>query len=91
MGMPTATVKLKSPEGLESIMSAVGAGPVDAAFMAVDAVIGVPCTLSDYTVTSVTAGIESVATTRVRFVWPAGGGLSGRRRGCCWLSDESKR
>lgn len=66
MGMPTATVKLRSPDGAVSVMSAVGTGPVDAAFQAVDAVIGTPATLIDYTVTSTSAGIDSVATTRVR-------------------------
>jgi 2-isopropylmalate synthase len=66
MGMPTATVKLQAPDGLTSVVSAVGLGPVDAAYKAVDSVIDVDAELVDYTVTSVTAGIDSVATTRVR-------------------------
>jgi hypothetical protein len=66
MGMPTATVKLKGPDGSVTVTSAVGVGPVDAAYKAVDSVVDVHGMLEDYAVTSVTAGIDSVATTRVR-------------------------
>lgn len=70
MGMPTATVKLRGPEGMPRIASAIGSGPVDAAYKAVDAVVRVPAVLSDYSVSSVTSGIEALATTRVRFTMP---------------------
>lgn len=67
MGMPTATIKLQSPlDGGEVIASAVGTGPVDAAYKAVDSVVDVQGTLEDYSVNAVTSGIDSVATTRVR-------------------------
>ena len=32
MGMPTATVRLKGPDGNHQIVAAVGTGPVDAAY-----------------------------------------------------------
>lgn len=66
MGMPTATVKLRGPEGMPRLASAIGSGPVDAAYKAVDSVVRVPAVLEDYTVSSVTSGIEALATTRVR-------------------------
>jgi hypothetical protein len=66
MGMPTATVKLRGPEGMPRVASAIGEGPVDAAYKAVDAIVHVPAVLLDYSVNSVTAGIEALATTRVR-------------------------
>mmetsp|Transcript_11203 Transcript_11203/g.28730 ORF Transcript_11203/g.28730 Transcript_11203/m.28730 type:complete len:663 (-) Transcript_11203:87-2075(-) len=65
MGMPTATVRLMGPDGLEKVASHIGTGPVDAAYKAVDSLVQVPCTLKDYSVTSVTAGIDALATTKV--------------------------
>jgi hypothetical protein len=65
MGLPTATVKLECPDGSTSVTSHVGIGPVDAAYKAVDSIVDIQATLEDYTVTSVTSGIDSVATTRV--------------------------
>ena len=41
------------------------AGPVDAAFKAVDSLVKVEMRLMDYSVSSVTEGIEALATTRV--------------------------
>jgi hypothetical protein len=41
------------------------AGPVDAAYKAIDSLIKVPAELTDYSVNSVTEGIEALATTRV--------------------------
>jgi 2-isopropylmalate synthase len=66
MGMPTATVKLRGPDGVARVSSAVGTGPVDAAYKAVDSLVAVPAALVDYSVNSVTEGIEALATTRVR-------------------------
>lgn len=40
------------------------AGPVDAAYKAVDALVGVEVNLDDYSVNSVTDGIEALAVTR---------------------------
>ncbi len=42
MGMPTATVRLRDPEGNLRIQAAVGTGPVDATYKAVDAIVGRP-------------------------------------------------
>ena len=66
MGMPTATVKLRGPDGMARISSAVGTGPVDASYKAIDSLVRVDAALVDYTVSAVTAGIEALATTRVR-------------------------
>lgn len=51
--------------------SAVRTGPVDAAYKAIDALVRVPVVLEDYTMNSVTEGIEALAVTRV-IVRPAG-------------------
>ncbi|KAK3281119.1 2-isopropylmalate synthase 2, chloroplastic [Cymbomonas tetramitiformis] len=65
MGMPTATVKIKGKDGIARVASAVGTGPVDSAYKAVDKIIQLPASLTEYTVSSVTAGINALATTRV--------------------------
>ena len=72
MGLPTATVKLRGPNGRSAVASHVGIGPIDSAYAAIDSLVDVTSTLEDYTVTSVTAGVNSVATTRVRPTHDAG-------------------
>lgn len=58
-GMPTATVKLQGPEGEELIQVAVGTGPVDAAYQAIDAIVPVANTLLEYNVHAITKGIDA--------------------------------
>jgi 2-isopropylmalate synthase len=65
-GMPTATLQLKGPDGVSRVGVGVGTGPVDAAYKAVDSVVRVDADLVDYSVQSVTQGIEALATTRVQ-------------------------
>jgi hypothetical protein len=66
MGMPTCTVQMRGPEGLLRTGVAVGTGPVDAAYKAIDNLVQVAAELTDYTVNSVTEGIEALAHTRVQ-------------------------
>ena len=44
MGLPTATVRLKGPDGKESIGTGMGTGPVDAAYKAIDSIVKVQVT-----------------------------------------------
>lgn len=39
MGLPTATVRLRGPDGQESIGIGMGTGPVDAAYKAIDSIV----------------------------------------------------
>lgn len=66
MGLPTATVKMKNASGQEVIHAAVGAGPVDASYKAVDAIVNAPNTLIEYSVHSVTEGIDALGEVTVR-------------------------
>src|SRR5690606_9539528 len=66
MGMPTATVKLENGDGQRIVHAAVGTGPVDASFRAIDAVVKIPNTLLEYSVHSVTEGIDAVGEVTVR-------------------------
>lgn len=64
-GIPTATVTMKGPDGVERYVAATGTGPVDAVYKAIDQIIGVSVQLEDYSMNSVTEGIEALACTRV--------------------------
>lgn len=64
-GIPTATVKLMGPDGVERYVSSTGTGPVDAVYKAIDQIIGVEVTLESYAMNSVNEGIEALASTRV--------------------------
>ena len=75
MGLPTATLRLRSGEGEAErlhVRACVGTGPVDAVFKAIDQVaaeIGLHpdgIELLEYTVTSVTEGIDALGEVSVR-------------------------
>jgi 2-isopropylmalate synthase len=81
VGMPTATVRMAGPDGVSRVASGIGRGPVDAAYKAVDALVRVPAELLDYSVNSVTQGIEALAQTRVVIRPVAGDGYVRSARG----------
>lgn len=64
--MPTATVKLNGPDGVERVQAAVGSGPVDAIYKAIDTIIGDHGKLLEFTVQSVTGGIDALGEVTVR-------------------------
>jgi 2-isopropylmalate synthase len=66
MGMPTATVRLAGPDGLVQIQVAVGTGPVDAVYKAVDGIVKTPNTLLEFTIHAVTEGIDALGEVTVR-------------------------
>ena len=65
-GMPTATVKLRGPDDEVQVVAAIGTGPVDAAYQAIDRVIEMPVTLLEYRVNAVTEGIDAIGEVTVR-------------------------
>ncbi|MGA2286375.1 MAG: 2-isopropylmalate synthase [Dehalococcoidia bacterium] len=62
----TATVRIKAPGGREMVGTSTGTGPVDAAFKAIDGVVGVPNKLLEFSVKSITAGIDALGEVLVR-------------------------
>jgi 2-isopropylmalate synthase len=66
MGMPTATVRLSCPDGKVRVHAAVGTGPVDAAYKAIDAIVGAQATLLEFAVHAVTEGIDALGEVTVR-------------------------
>jgi 2-isopropylmalate synthase len=66
MGLPTATVRLRVPDGSLRVRATVGTGPVDAAFKAIDNIVQAENTLLEYSVHAVTEGIDALGEVSVR-------------------------
>ena len=66
LGMPTATVRLRFRGDEIHAHASIGTGPVDAAYKAIDALVNAPATLLEYSVHSVTDGIDALGHVTVR-------------------------
>ncbi len=64
--VPTATVRLSTPDGRTLVHTATGTGPVDAAYRAINALVGIDNELTEFTVKSVTEGIDAIGEVIVR-------------------------
>ncbi|ASC72356.1 2-isopropylmalate synthase [Halomicronema hongdechloris C2206] len=63
---PTATVTLRTPDGEELMDAAIGTGPVDAVYRAINRVVNIPNELIEFSVQSVTAGIDAMGEVTIR-------------------------
>ena len=75
--IPTATVRLVGPNGITNTDASTGTGPVDAVCRAIDRVIGCSCKLVDFSVQSISEGLDSIGTVTIR-VEDSGRTFSGR-------------
>ncbi|HEY2745263.1 MAG TPA: 2-isopropylmalate synthase [Polyangia bacterium] len=66
LSLATASVRLRGPDGATRVAASVGTGPVDAAYRAIGELVRRPATLVDYSVRSVTEGIDALAEVSVR-------------------------
>jgi len=66
MGMPTATVRLRDPQGGQHVQASVGTGPVDATYKAIDALVQAENTLEEFVIHAVTEGIDALGEVTVR-------------------------
>ena len=66
MGMPTATVRLRGPDGTIHTHASVGTGPVDAVYKAINAIVNVPCELLEFNVHAITEGVDALGGVTVR-------------------------
>jgi len=73
MGMPTATVRLRDPDGAAHTRAAIGTGPVDATYKAIDSIVQASNTLLEFSVHAVTAGIDALGEVTVRIQGKNGG------------------
>ena len=64
--VPTATVKVSNSEDEIFIDAATGTGPIDAVYQAINRVVGVANTLTEYRVDAVTEGIDSLGDVTIR-------------------------
>lgn len=64
--LPTATVRLRDPEGKVLADAALGTGPVDAMYKAINRIIQVPNELIEFSIQAVTEGIDAVGEVTIR-------------------------
>jgi 2-isopropylmalate synthase len=64
--VPTATVRLGTADGRTLVHTSTGTGPVDAAYQAINAMVGIENELTEFTVKSVTEGIDAQGEVIVR-------------------------
>ena len=65
-GIPTASVRLIAPDGQILADAALGAGPVDAVCKVIDKLVGVPNVLTEFSIKSVTEGIDAIGEVLIR-------------------------
>ena len=65
-GIPTAAVRLIASDGKVLEDAALGTGPVDAVYKAINRLVKVPSVLTEFTVKSVTEGIDAIGEVLVR-------------------------
>lgn len=65
-GMPTATIMLRDPDGQLQTECALGTGPVDAIYRAMDLMVGAKTELLEYRVHAITGGIDALGEVTVR-------------------------
>ena len=64
--VPTATVTLLSPDGTRGTDAATGTGPVDAVYQAINRIVDVPNTLTEFRVDAVTEGVDALGDVTIR-------------------------
>ena len=65
-GMPTATIRLKGPDGKVHVHASMGSGPVDAAYKAIDSIVKAGNTLLEFNIHAITEGIDALGEVTVR-------------------------
>ena len=63
---PTATITVRMPDGRELTDASVGTGPVDAIYRAINRIVDIENDLIEYSVQSVTAGIDAIGEVTIR-------------------------
>ena len=76
---PTATVRLRGPDGIVREDAAIGTGPVDSVYKAINRITQVPNELTEFSIKAVTEGIDAVGEVTIR-IEPHGRGRDQRQR-----------
>ncbi|MBW7958489.1 MAG: 2-isopropylmalate synthase [Anaerolineae bacterium] len=64
--IPTASVVMTGPDGETYSDAALGSGPVDAVYQAINRIIGVTNRLTEFSINAVTEGLDAVAEATIR-------------------------
>ena len=64
--IPTASVVMIGPDGLQYQDAALGSGPVDAVYQAINRIVGVTNRLTEFSINAVTEGLDAVAEATIR-------------------------
>jgi 2-isopropylmalate synthase len=64
--IPTASVSLTGPDGQVHQDAALGTGPVDSVYQAINRIVGVSNTLTEFSIKAVTEGIDAVGEVTIR-------------------------
>ncbi len=73
---PTATVRLRGPDGVTREDAAIGTGPVDSVYRAINRIVQVPNVLTEFSIQAVTEGIDAVGEVTIR-IEPTAGATNG--------------
>jgi 2-isopropylmalate synthase len=76
--VPNAVATITDEDGVTSVVSVTGTGPVDAAYKAIDQVVSVHGDLQEFAVKAVTRGIDAIGEVTVRIVDADGKVFTGR-------------
>jgi 2-isopropylmalate synthase len=63
---PTATVRLRGPDGMVREDAAIGTGPVDSVYKAINRIVQAPNVLTEFSIKAVTEGIDAVGEVTIR-------------------------
>ena len=76
--VPTAVATITDAGGVKRVVSATGTGPVDAAYTAIDKVVGIESDLQEFAVKAITRGIDAIGEVTVRITAQDGRVYNGR-------------
>ncbi len=78
---PTATVTLRGPDGVVREDAAIGTGPVDSVYRAINRIVQVPNELTEFSIKAVTEGIDAVGEVTIRIEPDVTNGANGHGEG----------
>jgi len=76
--VPTAVATITDAAGVKHVVSTTGTGPVDAAYKAIDKVVGIQSDLQEFAVKAITRGIDAIGEVTVRITAEDGRVYNGR-------------
>ena len=76
--VPTAVATITDAAGVKHVVSTTGTGPIDAAYKAIDKVVGIESDLQEFAVKAITRGIDAIGEVTVRITAPDGRVYNGR-------------